>query len=102
MKFNIFRKEEQEYSGTIEILNYKDRYLYPEYKLYRKIKKLVKKYHSYDLNMINKNELELRIGNIYPFKLQNKFDYGYIFVPTKVSCYLREYKVKVKLIVNKE
>ena len=102
MKFSIFKKKEDKYTGTIEILNYKDRYLYPEYKLYRKIKKLSRKYHTYDLNMINKNELELRIGNIYPFKIQNKFDYGYIFIPTKVSCFLREYNVYIKLVINKE
>lgn len=104
MKFsNIFNKnKESRYTGTIELLNYKDKYLMPDIKLYRKIRRLSRKYHTYDIDLTNTNELELKIGHFYPFKLRRKFDYGYIFIPTKASYFIRNYNVIVKLIVNKE
>ena len=74
----------------------------PDIKLYRKIRRLSRKYHTYDIDLTNTNELELKIGHFYPFKLRRKFDYGYIFIPTKASYFIRNYNVIVKLIVNKE
>lgn len=102
MKFNLFRKSDNMFTGTIEILNKKDRYLYPDIKLYRKIRRLSKKYHTYDIDLTNTNEILLKIGHFYPFKLRRKFDYGYLFIPTKVSYFVKTYNINVKLYIDKE
>lgn len=99
MKFRLFK--ERIYNGTVKEFN-NSKYLIIEKSLFRKIRRLSKRYNSYDFRRDNSNQFSLLVGSNYPFKLNKKSKINMIFIPTKISYYLQHYNLKIKLIKDKE
>ena len=96
-----FRKQ---YHGCIIDENF----LLLNWNLQRKLKRYIKKYKAYDMELLNNNEILIKVGNNCPFnfdyyrtykKAFNKFgivkDVSVLFIPMKVLIKLADTKLNI-------
>ena len=78
MKFRLFNKEKI-YYGKIDMI-YDVMYLIID----KTLRKKIKRYPTYDIELKNTNSIILKVGYSYPFKLNKVAERYALFIPTKV------------------
>lgn len=92
MKFRLFKKKV--YCGSIDMIN-DNLYLIISKDLRRKMKR----YPTYDIELKNTNSIILKVGYSFPFKLNKIAERYALFIPTKIICHLGKFD---RIIINLE